>query len=1042
MIRYFAGHPTVGNLLMLAMLSAGLFAVPGLQRETFPALPLDEVEIRINYPAATAEEIEEAICRRIEDAVDNVNDVEELRCESREGAAVAVVEMRDEGEINRFLNDIKTEVEAIDDFPERVEKSTFRQRGRNDFVAAVAITGPMTTADLKAYAEDLKARLGRLPEISEIKIRGFSDHQIRIEIPTLTLRQFGVSARDIANIVGRQSIDLPAGTLQSSEQDVVVRFADERRSIREFQDLIVVGAKSGAEIRLGDIATISDRFEKEEEKIVFNGKRAAFLEISKTRTDDTLRAIDVLKQFLDDERQTAPPQMTFDVTRDVSTILRDRLSMVLRNGAQGLVLVLITLWLFLGLRISFWVALGLPVSFLGALFVMSVFGFSLDMITLVGLLIATGLLVDDAIVIAENVAIHIARGQTSLQAAVDGTREVAPGVLASFATTVCIFAPLMTLSGDIGNVLKFIPIMLILTLSVSLIEAFLILPSHLRHALDGRSVDDSDRELRLRAVVVDAVDWARERIAGRAVDIAIRWRYACIGIVVFCLLASLSMVAGGVLKFRAFPELDGDIVEARLLLPQGTPLARTEAIVAQLLMALDRVNAELTPKQPSGRSLVRNVSVHFNSNVDAFEAGPHVATVTADLLSAKLRSGRVDDIIGRWRREVGDLPDILSLKFAEFQIGIGGRPLDIHLKGADLDELKSAALELQAWLRSYRGVFDVSDDLRPGKQEARIRLREGALVAGLDATDIALQLRSAFFGNTAGDVQVGAEDYEIDVRLARADRDGLADLDYFTVTTATSAQVPLTSVAMVESGRGFARINRVDGRRTVAVQGDVDPSIANASEVIAETQNQFIPGLRNRYPGLDVVFEGEAKESANTGASARRALLIGVFGVFLLLSFLFRSYLEPLIVMLAIPMSLIGVIWGHLLMGLDMSMPSVVGFVALAGVVVNNAILLVEFIKRNVRNGMGVEEAARQASRQRFRAMFLTSITTIVGLLPLLLERSLQAQVFIPLVISLAFGLLAATILVIVVVPAFYAILHDFGITTIAREEAAAVQAA
>ena len=1041
MIRYFAGHPTIGNLLMLALLGAGLMALPNLQRETFPARPLDEVETRVNYPAASADEVEDAICRRLEDAIDTVNDVEELRCEAREGGATAVATMREDGDIDRFLNEIKTEVETIDDFPERVEKPSFRQLGRNDFVAAVAVTGPMRASDLKAYVEDMKERLSQLPEISQVQVRGFSDHQIRIEIPALTLRQFAVSVSDIANVVGRQSIDLPVGTLQTREQDVVVRFADERRSVQDFQDLVVVGAKSGAEVRLGDIARITDRFEKNEEKILFNGERAALLEISKTRADDTLRAIDALAAFLDDERRTAPPDMTFEVTRDVSTILRDRLRMVMRNGAQGLVLVLFTLWLFLGLRISFWVALGLPVSFLGALFTMSAFGISLDMITLVGLLIATGLLVDDAIVIAENIASHSARGKTSLQAAVDGTREVAPGVLASFATTICIFAPLTAISGDIGNVLKFIPIMLILTLSVSMIEAFLILPSHLRHSLDGDRSGEGSGPERLRAFVDEAVAWARERIAGRVADLAIRWRYACVGIAVFCLLASLSLIAGGALKFRAFPDLDGDVVEARLLLPQGTPLRRTEAVVSQLVTALDRINTELTPQQPDRQPLVRNVSVRFNTNVDAFESGPHVATVTADLLSAEQRVGRVDDLIGRWRREVGEIPDTLGLKFAEFQIGIGGRPLDVRLKGVDLAELKEASRELQAWLKTYRGVFDISDDLRPGKPESRIRLRDGALVAGLDATEIASQLRSAFYGHTADEVQVGAEEYEIDVRLVSSDRDSLADLDYFSVTTPSGAQVPLSAVAIVEFGRGFARINRVDGRRTVTVQGDVDPAVANASEIIADTRSRFMPDLLKRFPGLEFTIEGETRESAKTGASVLKALLIGILGVFLLLSFLFRSYLEPIIVMLAIPMSLIGVIWGHVLMGLDMSMPSVVGFVSLAGVVVNNAILLVEFVKRNVRRGMEIEEAARQASRERFRAMFLTSLTTIFGLLPLLLERSLQAQVFVPLVTSLAFGLLAATILVIVVVPAFYTILHDFGVTTLAREEAAALPA-
>ncbi len=1032
MIRLFAGHPTAANLLMIGILALGLSTVSDLERETFPDLPLSDVQVGVAYPGASAEEIEDAICRRIEDAVDGINDVAELRCEAREGAATAVVEMDQDGNIDRFLEDVKSEIEAIDDFPARTEPATIRLLGRNDFVAAVTVSGPMSEPHLKAYAEDMKERLQQIPQVTQVNIKGFSDHQIRIEIPAQTLLQYGLSVSDIASVIGRQSVDVPAGSIETDERDVLIRFADERRRAADFNDLIVVGGESGAEIRLGEIATIRDQFELAEQTVFYDGQRAALLEVSKARSGDTLVVVDAINAFIEKERAMAPPTMTFGLTRDISTVVRDRLNMVLKNGAQGLLLVALALWLFFGMRFAFWVAMGLPVSFLGTLFVMALGGYSINMITMVGLLIATGLLMDDAIVISENIARHRRDGKAALDAAVAGVREVGPGVLASYLTTICVFGPLTVLEGDIGNVLRFIPIILIMTLTVSMIEAFLILPNHLRHSLAHEGEVQG-----VRRHVEAAVAWARETVVGRLADLAIEWRYAAVGLILFVLLGSVAMIAGGILKFQAFPKLDGDVVQARLLLPQGTPLARTEAVVGRLVATLEEVNQTFTPGQPGGQQLIRQVGIEYGVNADAFESGPHLATVTADLLAAERRNASVAEIIQAWRAAMGAVPDVIALKFAEFQIGIAGRPIDIRLRGSDLDELKAASLELQAWLGGYPAVFDLSDDLRPGKPEIRLRLREGALGLGLDASQIASQLRAAYFGEVVSEIQVGPESYEIDVRLSAADRDNLADLDYFLVTGPGGAQVPLGAVAVIESGRGFARIHRIDRQRTVSVQGDVDTDRMNVSEVLADTERQFLPGLRNRFPSISIAFEGEAKTGAEGASSVRRAFAIGVVGIFLLLSFLFRSYVESLIVIAAIPLSLVGVVWGHLLMGLDLSMPSMVGFAALSGVVVNNAILLVDFIKRRAVDGATIEDAARGAVRIRFRPVLLTSLTTVLGLLPMLLERSLQAQILVPLVTSLAFGLFAATVLVLIVVPAFYAILHDFGVTTVARERAA-----
>lgn len=1006
---------------MIALLIIGLVAAPSVKRETFPEIPADKVEIRTVYPGASATEVETALCQRIEDAVDGIENLSEIQCDAREGIAIAVVEMRDGHDISRFADDIKTEVDAISDFPTDVEAPVVSQLGRTDFVASVAITGPMVPIDLKAYAEQIKARLTAISGISKITISGFADHQIRIEVPARTLMQFGLSVDDLARVIERQSVSVPAGAIDTRDGTVLFRFDDERQRVHEFADLIVMSAQSGAEIRLGDIATITDQFENDETKNVFNGKRAAYLMIEKGRGDDTLNVVDAVRALLDTERSRAPPGVVLAITQDVASIVRDRLQMLLKNGAQGLVLVFLTMWLFFNLRFSFWVAAGLPVSFLGTIAVMALFGYSFDMITMVGLLIAVGLMMDDAIVIAENIASHRRQGKPALQAAIDGTRQVLPGVASSFLTTIFVFGALAFMQGHIGAVLKVMPVVLIVTLAVSLLEAFFVLPHHLHHAVEA--IGDGHPENSVRHRIEARIEWLREHVLGRAVDWTVHRRYVTVGVSIGLLLATFAMLASGAVKFRAFPDLESDVAEARILLPQGTPLARTEAVVAKLVAAAKTIDADYQ----EGETLVRNIGIEFSKNTDAFETGAHLATISVDLLSSNERAIDISTFINEWRRRTGDIPDVISLHYSERELGPAGRAIDIRLHGPDRDRLKAASDALQAWLSTYDGVQDLSDDLRPGKPEVRMRLREGASALGLDAATIAGQLSAAFRGRTAAEIQRGVESYEVDIRLTAADRDSLADLEYFTVTTATGKQVPLGTVAYLEQGRGYARLNRINGEPTVSIQGRVDTGVANVAEIINHTRKEFLPELSQRFPDVRTGLEGQAKETQKTGSSLLRNAAIGLIGVFLLLSLQFRSYAEPVIVMVAIPMGFIGVVTGHLLLGLDLSMPSMVGFASLAGIVVNDSILLVTFVKIRRREGLSIAEAVTRAARGRFRAIMLTSLTTIAGLMPLVLETSLQAQVAIPLVTSITFGILTSTILVLLVTPAFYAILGDLG---------------
>ncbi|MCP4111030.1 MAG: efflux RND transporter permease subunit, partial [Desulfobacteraceae bacterium] len=825
--------------------------------------------------------------------------------------------------------------------------------------------------------------------------------------------------------VSKQSVDLPSGSIETSDREILIRFKDERRTPMEFEDLVVIAGKTGAEIRLGDIALIRDVFELDEDKIYFNGQRAGLLQITKNKSEDALKVVDAVKAFLEKEEKAKPPKVQFTLTQDLSSIVRDRLYLLGVNGLEGLLLVFFTMWLFFSFKFSFWLAMGLPVSFLGAFFFIPHINYSLNMLTMVGLLIALGLLMDDAIVISENIASHLKKGKSPFQAAVDGTDEVKIGVLSSFLTTVCVFGPISFLEGSLGKILLVIPVILILVLCVSLVEAYCILPCHLAHALKNY---DPEKQGRFRTKFDASVEWTRNNVMGRIVDFAVSWRYVFVGLTVAVFIISVGMMASGILKFQAFPDIDGDVIEARVLMPQGTPLARTEAVVKRLTDALDKVDKEFTPRQPGQQNLIKNMSVQFNKNNDAYETGPHVATINADLLNAEKRNARVDDVLNSWREQAGNIPDVIFIKYTEPAVGPAGLPIEIRLKGRNLEDLKAAALKTQNWFSRFKGVFDVFDDLRPGKPEVRIRMREGAASTGLNAQMVASQLRTAYYGKTVSEIQLGPESYEIDVRLRDEDQDSLADLEYFHVTLPDGKQVPIGSVTVLETGRGYARIARVNGQRTVTVQGNIDPKIANAAELIRIFRKELLPEIEKQFPSVRVAVEGESKESGKTGASMRNGLAVGLIGIFILLSFQFRSYVEPLIVMVAIPFALIGVVWGHMLIGLDLCMPSMMGFISLAGIVVNDSILLVEFIKIKRREGQAISEAACNASRERFRAVMLTSLTTVAGLTPLLSEKSMQAQILIPLAASIIFGIIASTVLVLVVVPSLYTILGDLGL--------------
>ncbi len=1026
MIRYFGKHATAANVLMAVIVVLGLAALPKLQRDTFPVIPPTEIEIRIAYPGATPDDVEDAICQRIEDSLDSVSGLVEVRCDARENIAISTAQMREGGDIDEFLNDVKSQIEAITGFPDRAESPSIVKLERTASVASIAITGNMTARGLKAYAEAVKERLKRDRRIAQVAIKGFSEQNLMIELPGDVLQRYGLSISDIKTAIERQSLDVPAGTMETQSGELIVRFKGQRRTPAQLASLIVVSGKTGGRVRLGDLANITINFDKPEDMVLFNGKRAGLLEISKTYEQDSLRVMDAIMENLDREKAMAPRGVRLEISSDVTGNIRDRLRILINNGAQGLVLIFLTMWLFFSFRFSFWVTMGLPVSFLGAVFVMNALGYTLNMMTLVGLLVAVGLLMDDAIVISENVASQLAKGKKAVEAAIDGTRQVMPGVLSSFLTTAMIVGPIAFLSGKMGAVLKFLPAVLLITLLVSLIEAFLILPSHLSHSMGKMDVK---KRSRFQLGFEKRFEQVRENVFMPVVIQVTKVPGLSIGTMMFLVLVSIAAFPAGILKYQAFPTLESDVIQARVLLPQGTKLSRTQEVVTILNAKLKQLDEEFSARQKNGQRMIKNISILFNTNIDAHESGPHIATISADLLRAEQRNGTVNELLARWRELTGDLADVVTLKFTDKERGVAGKAVDLRIQGQNLDVLKKVSLELQAFLRTLNGVTDISDDLRPGKPELRVHLKESAGVFGITAQSVAGELRAALRGNSNLEVLANKESYDVIIRLAPKDRNSIEDVRYLKIRGPDGSLIPLSAVARIEQGRSFARIQRINGQRTVTVQASLDTQIANAREIMGLLKKKVLPKLKAKYHGVRFSSQGQDKESAKTGNSLQTNLLIGVVGIYLILVFQFRNYLQPFSVMLAIPMGLIGVVWGHVLMGLDLTMPSLVGFATLAGIVVNDNILLVTFIKERLKQGMSAVDAGRQAARERFRAIMLTSLTTLAGLLPLLTETSTQAQLLIPLVASLAFGLLTATIASLLLVPSFFAFFECVGAT-------------
>lgn len=1030
MIRFFATHPTAANLLMLVLILLGLNSLSNLKRETFPDFSTNAISATVVYPGATPESIESAICIPMEDAVDGLSNIDEVSCAATEGLASLTVEMKEGGDFSKLMSEVKNEIDGISTFPEDAEAPFILEANRTDAVIDLAIHGEnMTVSELKEYSELVKRKLKQEPGVSLIDIKGFSTHQLQVEVSLPLLRQVGLSISDLSDALSNQNIEAPSGELKDDKRALLIRVDQQEVTAEKLAQTVVSASEAGGQILLSDIAIIKDNFELDEDKIWQDGERVALLKINKNKSQDAINIAEIVTDFVAREQAIAPLGITLVLSNDQSTIISDRLSMLIENGWQGILLAFVVMWLFFTWRYAFWVAMGLPVSFLGALWLMSMLGVSINMISMVAMLIAIGLLMDDAIVIAENIASQVALNKSIDEGVVKGVSLVFPGVVSSFLTTLAIFGGMAFISGTIGQVLRDIPIVLILTLTVSLVEAFLILPNHLAHALHGQPKTQVKPNIiaRYKDKFIDAFESFRNKQLVSTLEAIIRFRYLFVGSLIGLLFMSVSLMVSGTLAFKAFPNTEADILEARLIMPPGTSLVQTEKVVERVVDAVYTLETSM-PKEGADKALIEHVTVEFNSNVDAFINGAHVATIKAEFLTVEERSPSIYQIKQAWYDAIGEVPGIVELSLKEPSNGPAGLAIDIQLQGNDMQLMLEAGNKILAEVNQYKGVSNVMLDVRPGKQELELKLLPGALSLGVNAAMLTDQIGTAFNGVKIDDIQRGSEQLEIELKLSEQDRLSQSQLEQFPIRLSDGSEIPLSALVEFKYERGYSRINRVNGMRTLSVIGDVDDQILNTNVLLARLSNTILLEIEKDYPSLNINLEGESKEGNETSGSIVEKFMMGLVGIFIILSFQFRSYVEPVIVMVAIPLALIGALWGHLFLGYNMTMPSMIGYVSLAGIVVNDSILLVDYIKRHIAEGVSAHIAAVNASKARFRAVFITSATTIAGLVPLMFETSTQAQILQPLVVSIIFGMITSTCLILFLLPSLYVILDDFNL--------------
>ena len=1029
-IAFMARNGVASNLLMLAMFVAGIISFGRIVQEVFPESSLDTVSVSVSYPGATPAEVEQSIVQRVEEAVEAIEGIDAVTSTAAEGLGTVNIEFEEGTNIAVALDEVKSEVGQIQTFPAEADEPSIRELTTRSVVLRIALFGDVSERALKETAFALEEQIAAMPEVSYVQTSAVRDYQIYVDVPQERLRALNLSLPDIARIIGSDSLDSSAGSVDTASQEVRIRTVGQNYNQADFEEIIVVSNQEGDILRLGDIATVEDGFEDEDLIARFNGKPVAFVDVYRTSDERVLDVAAAVKDMLS-TRYNPPRGVEFAVWNDQSQILEDRYRLLLRNAASGLILVLIALTLFLDLRLAFWSAVGIGAVFTGAITVLEAMGSSINLFSLFGFILALGLVVDDAVVVGENIYAERERGRSGVGAAIAGAQRVRVPVIFAVLTSMVSVLPVLAVGGTIGKITADIPLVVVAVLALSLVEALLVLPHHLSN-LPAAGTYAKNAVTRFFERVQGAVDRRFKSFVEGPLNTALHFSVKAPIIVVSGAVALLifmvSLVPAGVIQSSFFPDIEGNVISASVELPAGSTVERTEQVALKLREAGDRVLARYSSEEEREAGVPPAFVEAIYSTIGQravgqggpegtrSQTGPNLADVQIALVPSGERDIGAREIENAWREEIGELPEVKSLSITSDDVSFGAA-VNVQLFAADPEVLDDAKTRVMAGIARINGTFDIQSDQDAGLREIELRLKPQARSLGMTVEDIAGQVRAAFFGAEAVRVQRGQQDVRVYVRLPEQERNSIADIEQFRVRIPGGGFASLSALAEAEFTQAPANIRREDGRRAVTVSADVNENAVSSDEAIAFLESEIMPAITADYPNLLYKFGGEAEEQQESFADMGSAFLLALVVIYCLLAIPFKSYTQPIIIMAAIPFGLIGALFAHVLLGISLGILSLFGVVALAGVIINGSLVLVDFYNENRAAGASPEDAVIDAAKSRFRPIMLTALTTFLGVAPITFETSLQAQFLIPMSASLGFGVLIGTSLLMLVIP-------------------------
>ena len=1032
-IAWFIRNPVASNLLMVILVVGGLMALPTIHQEEFPSVDVEVVRVSVEYPGATPEETEESLCVRIEEEVESVPGIDRLHSMAVEGACIVSIELATGADIDNAFVEIQNRVDAIDTFPEDAERPTISKVIMRQPVLMIALSGDTDEMTLKRLGQRSRDELALLPGVSQVTLDYTRPYEISIEVSEETLRRHGLTLQDVANSIRRSSLDLPGGSVKTQAGEILLRSVGQAYRGSEFADIVVIAHPDGTNVRLDEIATVVDGFENVDLKAHFDDLPAVLLNVERVGDEDTLEIAKQVKGWLAETRTKLPDGIEITLLNDQSADLVVRLNALLTNARSGLILVACILALFLRFRLAMWVTAGVPISFLGALMLFPAFSISISTLTVMAFILVLGILVDDAIVIGESVHRREMNGESQLEAARKGTLDVYIPVTFGVLTSVAAFIPLVIIPGHMGRFFGVIGVTAIICLVFSLIESQLILPGHLAHRQTRSKKGVSNRAVRNWTAFQERISTLFVRFAkvgyGTALRHSIEWRYTTAAVALGIVILTASLLASGRLRYQFFPAVEGDTLYASLTMAQGVPVETTQEAVQKILDATKALAQDL--HEEFGQEIilytVSSVGKQFARDgppdMSVKAGGAHLAEVSLQLVPATERTIDASVIGNRLRERVGPIPDATDLSYVSDAFSAGDA-IDVELAGGSIETLTQAAAVVRQRLSEYRGMSDISDSFRAGKQEVKLTLLASARPLGLSQIDLARQVRQAFYGEEAQRIQRGKDDVRVMVRYPESERRSLGALEEMRIRTPDGAEVPFAAVADARLGRGFASIRRSERRRVVNVTGELDRATSTPDRVLGDLEKD-LPELLRPFPGVEYEFGGEQREQRQAGAGLLRGFALALLLIYCLLAIPLRSYLQPFIIMSVIPFGAVGAILGHLIMGWDLVFFSVLGIVALSGVVVNASLVLVHSVNTRRSNGEDFLDAVVGAGVTRFRPIVLTSLTTFLGLVPLMFEPSVPARPLVPMAIALGYGVLFASTVTLFLVPSGYVILDD-----------------